>query len=74
MSLLAGFTYGAPDKKTLQLFIEDINLSQADAKGIASSHEVLFVKIVNSVVFKHKNMYKSYHICHFFCLVRVIYN
>lgn len=36
-----GYTYGAPDKKKLIVFIDDINLPEEDAYGVQRCNEVI---------------------------------
>lgn len=37
-----GFTFGAPDKKKLSIFIDDIDVPVADKNGIQRCNEVYF--------------------------------
>ncbi|KAJ1151043.1 hypothetical protein NDU88_003830 [Pleurodeles waltl] len=47
-----GFIYGAPDGKSFQMFIDDINLPQPDANGVQNCNELLRLLLDDRVLVK----------------------
>ncbi|XP_078503742.1 dynein axonemal heavy chain 5-like [Lissotriton helveticus] len=47
-----GFIYGAPDGKSFQMFIDDINLPQPDANGVQHCNELLRLLLDDRVLVK----------------------